>query len=49
VRTATGRAVSLGELLGIEGDAAAIYFRALADLLSPPGQAGTTEAMPFQF
>jgi len=36
-------------LLGTEGDAAPIYFRAFADLLSPLGQAGTTEEMPFQF
>ena len=43
------RLLSPGELLGTEGDAAPIYFRAFADLLSPLGQAGTTEEMPFQF
>lgn len=45
-RKATGRASYLGELLGIEGDAAATYFRSFADLLSPPAKGG---AIPFQF
>lgn len=37
-RKATGRAADLGELLGIEGDAAATYFRAVAALLTPPAE-----------
>lgn len=47
-RRATGRAASLNELLGFEGDAAAGYFRAFANLLSPPSkQEGT--ALAFRF
>ncbi|HVC61692.1 MAG TPA: CRISPR-associated endonuclease Cas1 [Acetobacteraceae bacterium] len=48
-RKVTGRAASLGELLGFEGDAAAVYFRAFANLLSPPKQAGAAEALAFRF
>jgi CRISPR-associated endonuclease Cas1/CRISPR-associated protein Cas4 len=46
-RKTSGRAASLGELLGFEGDAAAVYFRAFARLLSPPK--AEADAMPFQF
>jgi len=46
-RKTSGRAASLGELLGFEGDAAAVYFRAFARLLAPP-KAGA-DAVPFQF
>ena len=46
-RKATGRAASLGELLGFEGDAAAVYFRAFARLLSPPK--AEVDALPFRF
>jgi CRISPR-associated endonuclease Cas1/CRISPR-associated protein Cas4 len=41
-RKATGRASSLSELLGVEGDAAATYFRAFAALLTPPAHAEPT-------
>jgi CRISPR-associated protein Cas1 len=47
-RKATGRAATLGELLGFEGDAAGVYFRAFANLLSPP-KADAADVMPFQF
>jgi CRISPR-associated protein Cas1 len=46
-RKTSGRAASPGELLGFEGDAAAVYFRAFARLLSPPKT--EADAMPFQF
>jgi CRISP-associated protein Cas1 len=46
-RKTSGRAASLGELLGFEGDAAAVYFRAFAKLLSPPKEA--TDAPLFRF
>ena len=39
-RKSTGGATSVNELLGIEGDAAAIYFRAFAGLLAPPESSG---------
>ena len=48
-RRSTGRAASPGELLGFEGDAAATYFRAFANLLSPPKAADPAEAMAFRF
>jgi CRISP-associated protein Cas1 len=35
-RKTSGRAAALGELLGFEGDAAGVYFRAFAKLLTPP-------------
>ena len=51
-RSAAG-AASLPQLLGLEGDAAAMYFRAFAGLLAPPRleeRIGTVEALaPFQF
>lgn len=37
-RKTTNRAADIGELLGIEGDAAATYFRAFAGLLAPGGK-----------
>src|SRR5487761_2190021 len=46
-RKTSGRAASLGELLGFEGDAAATYFRAFANLLSPPK--ADADALPFRF
>lgn len=46
-RKTSGRAASLGELLGFEGDAAGVYFRAFARLLSPPK--AEADAMPFRF
>lgn len=52
-RKAAGGAAGLPELLGIEGDAAATYFRAFAELLSPSDAAKASaaigEAMPFRF
>ena len=39
-RKSTGGAASVNELLGVEGDAAAIYFRAFAGLLAPPESSG---------
>jgi CRISP-associated protein Cas1 len=41
--------VSLGELLGIEGDAAATYFRAFSEILTPPMLSDVTERIPFHF
>ena len=38
-------AASMSELLGLEGDAAASYFRAFADLLAPPGSGDTDEGL----
>ena len=46
-RKTSGRAASLGELLGFEGDAAAVYFRAFAKMLSPPKEAA--DASSFRF
>lgn len=46
-RKTSGRAASPGELLGFEGDAAAVYFRAFARLLSPPK--AEADALPFLF
>ena len=52
-RRAAQQAGSLSTLLGVEGDAAATYFRGFANLLSPSGaQARDTAdpaALPFQF
>jgi CRISPR-associated protein Cas1 len=39
-RKATEGVAGMAELLGLEGDAAATYFRAFAGLLSPPAAAG---------
>lgn len=50
-RKSAGGVATIAELLGIEGDAAAVYFRAFAGLLQPPddksGRAG--ELAPFRF
>ena len=43
----TGRAARAAELLGMEGDAAAIYFRAFAGLLKQPDT--EAELAPFRF
>ncbi len=52
-RRSTRVANSLNELLGVEGDAAATYFRAFARMLVPPDSkdsANSTEALePFRF
>jgi CRISPR-associated endonuclease Cas1/CRISPR-associated protein Cas4 len=51
-RTSARGAGSPVQLLGLEGDAASVYFRAFARLLLPPGAAGggDTVALPtFQF
>ena len=51
VRRAAARAPSLATMLGLEGDAAATYFRAFAGLLAPP-TAEKSEAgawLPFRF
>lgn len=47
-RKAAGRAATPAELLGIEGDAAAVYFRAFADLLKPPGSDGALTSFRFE-
>ncbi|HEX5326140.1 MAG TPA: CRISPR-associated endonuclease Cas1 [Acetobacteraceae bacterium] len=46
-RKTSSRAASLGELLGFEGDAAGVYFRAFARLLSSPK--AEADALPFRF
>ena len=51
-RRSAGRAPALAELRGIEGDAAAVYFRAFAGLLAPPGTDSPKESdglSPFRF
>lgn len=50
-RRSAVRASSLTALLGFEGDAAAIYFRALAGLLSPPAaeKGGAGDVAGFRF
>ena len=52
-RRSTKGATSASALLGIEGDSAATYFRAFADLLAPPGtekSSGDAEGLaPFRF
>lgn len=52
-RKAAERAKSLTELLGVEGDAAATYFRAFAGLLSHPDERSAPRAegatLPFEF
>jgi CRISP-associated protein Cas1 len=48
-KSADGTA-TLGQLLGVEGDAAAVYFRAFAGLLkSPEDEQGVGELAPFRF
>ena len=47
---AANRASSLEKLLGYEGDAAGIYFRAFASLITPPKIEGNASSfMPFRF
>ena len=49
-RKSASGATTLTQLLGIEGDAAAVYFRAFANLLKPPGdRQGAGELAPFRF
>jgi CRISPR-associated endonuclease Cas1 len=52
-RKSAGGAATVPELLGLEGDAAATYFRAFAGLLTPPETSGTTDdsvgIAPFRF
>jgi CRISPR-associated endonuclease Cas1/CRISPR-associated protein Cas4 len=47
-RSADG-AASPGSLLGIEGDAASVYFRAFAALLRPPEDRPGNDLAPFRF
>lgn len=46
-RKSAGGTATPAELLGVEGDAAAVYFRAFADLLKAPG--GARILTPFRF
>ncbi len=48
-RKTSGGAASLAELLGFEGDAAGVYFRAFAGMLKPAGERGEGELAPFRF
>ncbi len=52
-RRSTRAATSMGALLGLEGDSAATYFRAFADLLTSPGndksQDDSEDLAPFHF
>ena len=49
-RKAADGATTLAQLLGIEGDAAAVYFRAFAGLLKPPeDKPGAGDLSPFRF
>jgi len=51
-RRSSGNAASSTQLLGMEGDAAAVYFRAFAGLLKQPDQGGEDkggELAPFRF
>ena len=51
-RRSASRASVLAELRGIEGDAAAVYFRAFAGLLAPPGTDISSDGgglSPFRF
>ena len=52
-RKSVGGAAALDALLGLEGDAAATYFRAFAGLLAPPEGGGTADdaedLAPFRF
>ena len=53
VRRTTAHATSTSALLGFEGDSAATYFRAFAELLSPPGVETSSDESedlaPFRF
>lgn len=50
-RKSSGGAATAGALLGLEGDAAAVYFRAFAGLISPPGDKPAPDGIlaPFRF
>ena len=49
-RKSTPGAAAMGELLGLEGDAAASYFRAFSGLLAPPGGGEEEDGIaPFRF
>ncbi len=52
-RKSAGGAATMPQLLGLEGDAAATYFRAFSGLLTPPASSGSTEGpdglAPFRF
>jgi CRISPR-associated endonuclease Cas1/CRISPR-associated protein Cas4 len=48
-RRSAGRAASLGELLGHEGDGAGVYFRAFAAMLSPPKRGDGVDPATFRF
>jgi CRISPR-associated endonuclease Cas1/CRISPR-associated protein Cas4 len=49
-RKSADGAATLAQLLGVEGDAAAVYFRAFAGLLkSPEDKQGVGELAPFRF
>lgn len=49
-RKSADGAAALTQLLGVEGDAASVYFRAFASLLKPPSEKqGTGELAPFRF
>jgi CRISP-associated protein Cas1 len=49
-RTSADGTATLAQLLGVEGDAAAVYFRAFAGLLkSPEDKQGAGELAPFRF
>ena len=49
-RKSTPGAAAMGELMGLEGDAAASYFRAFSGLLAPPGGGEEEDGIaPFRF
>lgn len=48
-RQSAERASTKAQLLGVEGDAAAIYFRAFSGLLQPPEGGGVSGMRPFHF
>jgi CRISPR-associated endonuclease Cas1/CRISPR-associated protein Cas4 len=49
-RKSAGGARAQAELLGVEGDAASVYFRAFASLLKPPDdKQGASDLAPFRF
>lgn len=49
-RKSTPGAAAVGELMGLEGDAAASYFRAFSGLLAPPGGGEEEDGIaPFRF
>jgi CRISPR-associated endonuclease Cas1/CRISPR-associated protein Cas4 len=48
-RRSANRAASLAELLGFEGDAAGVYFRAFATMLSSPSRGESVDPATFRF